>query len=273
MPLRRWQGRRHVLIAVLATLAAGPVPAIAQDAADLSGLLGNLWQLGGFVFVSPKFEGAKSYEVTGFPFVAPAGLGDGGIVQIKGADDVRFRLLQIDGLEVGPLAGYRLGRDEDDASHLRGLDDVDGGVVIGGFAAYWSGPFAVSASYHHQATGDDTGALVRFGAEFVSRPTAGLKLTTDVGTNYASDDYMTSFFGVSTTQSLASGLPVYRPSAGFKDVFAGIAAVIDLDDRWSLLLTGRYAHLIGDAADSPIVESESQLFGGLGVSYKFNLGQ
>jgi MipA family protein len=259
-------------MAIFAVLVAGPAPAAAQGA-DASALFGHRWQVGGLVFVSPKFEGAKSYEVAGFPFVAPAGLGEGGIVQIKGADDVRLRLLQLDGLEFGPLAGYRFGRDADDASHLRGLEDIDGGLVVGGFAAYRTGPFAVSASYHHQATGDDTGGLVRFGAEFVSQPAAGLKLTTDLGTNYASDDYMTSFFGVSRAQSLASGLPVYRPSAGFKDVYAGLTAAIDLDERWSLLLIGRYAHLIGDAADSPIVEAESQLFGGLGVSYKFSLGQ
>jgi outer membrane protein len=258
---------------MFAVLVAGPESAAAQGVADASGIFGHRWQVGGLVFVSPKFEGAKSYEVTGFPFVAPAGLGEGGIVQIKGADDVRFRLLQPDGLEFGPLAGYRFGRDEDDASHLRGLEDIDGGLVVGGFAAYRTGLFAVSASYHHQATGDDTGGIVRFGAEFVSHPAAGRKLTTDVGANYALEEYMTSFFGVSTAQSFASRLPVYRPSAGFKDVYAGLTAAIDLDDRWSLLLTGRYAHLIGDAADSPIVESESQLFGGLGVSYKFSLGQ
>jgi outer membrane protein len=273
MPRHRAQRRRHLLLAMFALLAAGPAPVAAEGVVDASGHFGNRWQVGGLVFVAPRFEGAKSYEVTGFPFVAPAGLGDGGFVQIKGADDVRIRLLQLDGLEFGPLAGYRFGRDEDDASHLRGLEEIDGGLVVGGFAAYRTGPFAVSASYHHQATGDDTGGLVRIGAEYVSRPTAGLKLTTDLGTNYASEEYMTSFFGVSTIESVASGLPVFRPSAGFKDVYAGLTAAIALDESWSLLLTGRYAHLIGDAADSPIVETESQFFGGLGVAYKFNLGQ
>jgi outer membrane protein len=259
-------------VAIFAALVTGACPAAAQDVSEPSGLFGNRWQVGGFVFVSPKFEGAKSYEVTGFPFVAPAGLGEDGVVQIKGADDVRFRLLRLDGLELGPLAGYRFGRDDEDAEHLRGLGDIDGGLVVGGFAGYRTGPLAVSASYHHQATGDDTGGLVRFNGEFVSRPAAGLKLTTDIGANYATDDYMESFFGVSRAQSLASGLPVFDPSAGFKDVYAGLTAAIDLDERWSLTLTGRYARLIGDAADSPIVESENQFFGGLGASYKFSLG-
>jgi hypothetical protein len=42
-----------------------------------------------------------------------------------------------------------------------------------------------------------------------------------------------------------------------------------LTDRGSLLLIGRCAHLIGDAAYSPIVES--QLYAGIALSYKFDL--
>lgn len=36
------------------------------------------------------------------------------------------------------------------------------------------------------------------------------------------------------------------------------------------MLMGRYARLIGDAADSPVIETENQLYGGVGLSYKFS---
>ena len=243
---------------------------MAQSSSDPFGVFSDRWQAGGLVYVSPRFEGARSYQVTAFPFVVPAGLDGTGIIQIKGADDVRFRLLQFGAFEVGPLAGYRFARDEEDSAPGLGLD---GGLVLGGFATYRSGPFAFSVSYHHQATGDDTGGLVRFGGELVSRPAAGFKLTTSIGTNYATDDYMTAVFGVNGAQSVLSGLPVYRPDAGFKDVYIGATAEIDLSDRWTLMLIGRYARLIGDAADSPIVETENQLYGGVAVTYKFSLGR
>src|SRR5262245_54525084 len=113
---------RRVAVAIAASMIFS-VPAAAQGSADPFGLLGNQWQVGGAVFVAPKFEGAKSYEAVGFPFVAPAGIGDNSVVQLKGADDVRFRVLQFSGFEFGPVAGYRFGRDEDDASHLDGLGD------------------------------------------------------------------------------------------------------------------------------------------------------
>ncbi len=271
MPLRRVLFVWPLALAVLTAVAA--VPAAAQSGSDPFGLFGDRWQVGGLVYVSPKFEGAKSYQVTGFPFVAPAGLGDNGIVQIKGADDVRFRVLQFGNLELGPLAGYRFGRDEDDSTRLIGTGDIDGGFVLGAFATYRTGPLALSVSYHHQATGDDTGGLVRFSAEAVTRLSPTVKLTSSIGTNYATDDYMTAFFGVNAAQHTASGLPVYNPSAGFKDVYIGATAAIDLNDRWTLMLIGRYAHLVGDAADSPIVETESQFYGGAALSYKFSIGR
>jgi outer membrane scaffolding protein for murein synthesis (MipA/OmpV family) len=247
--------RGSVCAAALALLMAGP--AGAQSTPDL---FGDRWQVGGFVYVSPSFEGSKSYEAIAFPFIAPAGLGNEGFVQIKGADDVRLRLFQNSGFELGPLAGYRFGRDGDDVSNVN-VGDIDGGLVLGAFATYRTGPLAFSVSYHHQVTGDDTGGLVRFGVEHTSRLSPTVKLTAGVGTNYATQEYMTAFFAVPG---------VYAPDAGFKDVYVGATAAIDLSDRWSLLLIGRYSHLLGDAADSPIVETESQLYGGLALSYKFD---
>jgi outer membrane scaffolding protein for murein synthesis (MipA/OmpV family) len=241
--------------ALLVALAAAP--AAAQETPSL---FGDRWQAGGLVYVSPSFEGSKSYEAIAFPYVAPAGVGTEGVVQIKGADDVRLRLFETRGLEFGPLAGYRFGRDGDDVSNVPNLDDVDGGLVLGAFATYRTGPLALSVSYHHQVTGDDTGGLVRFGIEHARRLAPGVKLTAGIGANYATEGYMEAFFAA----------PGYAPDAGFKDVHVGATAAIDLSDRWSLLLIGRYARLIGDAADSPIVETENQLYGGLAVSYKFN---
>jgi outer membrane scaffolding protein for murein synthesis (MipA/OmpV family) len=264
MPLVRAHFWRSVCVTTCALIGAGA--ASAQTTPDL---FGDRWQVGGFVYMSPSYEGGKSYEVVGFPFAAPAGFGEDGAVQVKALDDIRFRLIRTGAFEFGPLAGYRFGRDESDAPRLVGMGDIDGGFVVGAFATYRTGPFAASISYHHQAAGDDTGGLIRFGLEHTQRLAPALKITTGVGTNYASDDYMTQFFGVSVAQ--AGLLPVYNASAGFKDVYAGVTASLDLNDRWTLMLIGRYSRLIGDAADSPVIETENQFYGGLGLSYKFDL--
>ena len=264
-------------LAACAGLVCAAPSAAAQDRSDLFGFAGTAWQVGGFVFVTPKFEGSKSYDVLGFPFVAPAGFGQGGsTVDVRGADDVRYRLIQRNGFEAGPLAGWRFSRDEDDDARLAGLGDIDGGLVVGAYGGYRAGPWFFSASYHHQVTGDDdTGGLIRLAIDHTWRPAPHWQLVTSIGTAYASSDYMQTYFGVSAAQAATSlaGLAPFDASAGFKDVSIGATASIDLDPRWTLYLTGRYSRLIGDAADSPVIETENAFFGGAGLSYKFNLGR
>lgn len=252
-------------LVVAATLA----PAAQAGGADW---LPKDWQAGAFVLAAPRYEGAKSYRVIGVPLIAPFGVADGDSrFQFKGPDDLRLRLVSLEGFEIGPVAGWRFGRDEDDGRRLEGLGDIDGGLVAGAYAAYRISGLTASVSYHHQVTGDDTGGLVRFGLEATSRIQPWLTLTGLIGANWASDDYMQSFFGVSADQAARSGLARFDAESGFKDVHLGLTAAIPLDDRWTLRVMGRYTHLVGDAADSPIVERESQLTGGLGLTYRFSI--
>lgn len=228
------------------------------------------FKVGGFVAVVPKFEGSDEYEVIGFPMIAPSGSIGDGRVQFRGPDDLRFRLLDFSGFEAGALVGWRFDREEDDSDRLRGLGDVDGGVLVGGFVAYRAGWLKPFVSFNHQVSGDDAGALVRFGAESTQRVSEHLSLTALVGANWASDDFMDAYFSISPTQSANSeaGLGVYDADAGIKDVHLGLSADLDLTDRWTLKIGGRYTRLVGDAADSPIVESEDQFMGGLGFTYR-----
>lgn len=255
--------------------AAFVIVATQAQAGDLFGGEGGGWELqaGAAAVVQPKYEGSKDYEVIGAPIIAPAGSAGEGVVSFKGIDDLRFRLLRSSGFEAGPLVGYRFDRDEKDAARLRGLGDVDGGLVIGGYVAYRMGALMPFASYHHQITGDDTGGVARFGLETKVPVSPWMTLTATGGTTWASSDYMESYFGISAQQSAASlaGLAQFDADSGFKDVYLSLGTDIPLADRWSLKLHGRYAHLIGDAADSPIVETESQWLGLVGITYRFGL--
>jgi outer membrane protein len=261
---------KTILRAILASALFGAPQASAQDA----GWMPDAWQAGGFVGVAPKYEGSNDYEAIGFPIVAPASLGGGedGFVQFKGPDDLRFRVIRRGGFEAGPLAGWRFDREQDDAKRLRGLGDVDGGLVLGGYVGYRLGSLMPFLSYHQGVGGDDTGAIFRFGSEFRTHILGGVLATATVGATYADDDYTDAYFGVTPRQSVNSlaGLPTYDGDAGVKDVYFGFSTDIPVGERWSLKLSTRYSHLVGDAADSPIVEEESQFFGGAGVTYRFS---
>jgi outer membrane protein len=220
-------------------------------------------------------EGSDEYEAFGFPFIFPTFSGGPGFfsrIDARGLDDIRFKAIDSHGFVAGPLVGYNLGRDEDDDDHLEGLGDVDGGVVAGGFVGYRLGPVLLDASFHN-TFGDDGGYLIRLGAEIERPIRERLMLTARIGATYADEDYMQNYFGVSAEQSGNSGLDAFEADSGFKDVFAELGLKAQLDSHWEARASLRYSRLIGDAADSPIVETEDQFIGLLGVSYKFDLGR
>lgn len=266
------------MLAARLAAALAVLPALLGPAAQAQNLAvqGITLEVGGIGLMAPKYEGSKSYEFLGAPIIFPSSIGPmttrESTLQFKGIDDLRFRLLNQGGFEAGPLAGYRFGRDDEDDVRLRGLGDIGGGLVLGGYFGYRIGTIFPFVSYHHQVTGDATGALVRFGLESKTLVNPAMLITATIGSTWASNDYMDHFFSVTPTQSARSGLGRFDAEAGFKDMYFSVSSDIALDQRWTLKLLGRYSHLIGDAADSPISETQSQFFAGVGLTYKFTLG-
>ena len=252
------------------------------NASDLTERSGSSVQVGGGALIKPKYEGSDEYDVYGFPIIIPDFSGDSQFsffkkyVEINGADDVRFKLLNQGGLTAGPLAGYTFGREEDDGDKLAGLGDVDEGLIVGGFVAYSfdvnASKFTLSSSYHQQVTGDEDGYLLRFSAG-VERPVNDrLKIKAKVGTTYADDEYFQTNFGVTSQQSLNSraNLAAFDADAGFKDVFVSLGTDLQLSESWKLIANVKYSRLLGDAEDSPIIETEDQFTGLIGLTYKFD---
>lgn len=242
-------------------------------AGDFGSGMGNpSWTAGGFVAITPKYEGSKSYEVVGAPFVFPSFGGDPEIVTIHGADDVRLRLFKSQGFVAGVLGGYQFGRKEDDGEKLLGLGDVDGGVVLGAFAGYRLLPWLTfDVSYHRTVSGDVDGGQLRFGLDYEAPVSNRVTLVGRVGATYADNDYMSSYFGVTSAQSLTSValLPTYSASSGIKDVYLELGARVAFDDKWGLRFGGRYGRLVGDAGDSPVIETADQFAGFALLTYKF----
>ena len=267
------RGRSFFASAVLAitigvTASVAPVHATGWGMDELD--VPSEWMVGGFLVVTPKYEGSKEYEATGFPFIAPVGVDGTGFVNVIGPQNVQFRLLRFEPFEAGPLAGYRWSRDEDDAKRLNGLGDVSGGLIVGGFASLRFNPFLLRTSYHQKVTGDSTGYTVRLDAEVDQRLDESWRFRGRLGTVYASDQFMEAYFSVTPAQSISSGLPIYDADAGFKGVYASAGFDFRISEDWFLRFTGYYERLIGDTVDSPIVESENQFAGTVGLAYVFD---
>ena len=296
MPHRRARRRtgRLPIVAATAALIASASGAISQQAsllptppaADaLPGLpTGNLLAMPEGVRVSvgamgvmlPKYEGSKSYQFTALPvfqfrpLVADGGLGAPSSFDARNLDDLSVAVIKHSGFEFGPLAGWRLGRAEKDSPRLVGLGDIDGGLVAGAYAKYDFGPAFVRASFHQHVTGSDTGSLVRLalGTRYALHPAVVLKA--DATVDFASDDYMAAYFGVTAAQSARSGLRAFDAGAGLKSVGGTLGTEYALTEDWKLLATVGYTRLLGDAANSPIIETADRYEARLGASRSFD---
>lgn len=240
--------------------------------------------LGGAVIVKPKYEGSDEHDVFGIPIIIPK-LSDAPDedpsmfkqfrqrINFRGLDDIRIRVLSLGRFQAGAVTGYLTERDEGDGDLLRGLGDIDGGLVAGAYSGFRLGAFEFDAAFLEKVTGDSTGYEWRFGVETEQQLGERTTVVARLGTTFASQNYMQSYFGVTPAQAMRSraGLPVYAPDAGIKDVYFELGSTVDLSDRWLLKAGGRYGRLLGDAADSPVIETENQLSGVLGLGYRFNL--
>ncbi len=237
-------------------------------------------EVGGGGGFKPKYEGSNEYEGIAFPLVIPQ-FGQNifsGRLDVRGIDDVRFTAFRTDptgrsGFVAGPLVGYRFEREQTDGDLLLGLGDVDGGIVAGAFVGYRFGWLGFDTAYKHQFGEDDAGYLIDFSLTAKQQVAPNLELTGRVGTTYADEDYTQTFFGVTAAQANNSVamLQAFDTDAGIKDVYVQLGSKLNLTDRWTARGQVRYSRLVGDAADSPIVESENQFSGNASLTYRFNL--
>lgn len=73
----------------------------------------------------------------------------------------------------------------------------------------------------------------------------------------SSDGFQSYYFGIDSPQARRSGLRRYNADGGVQQF--GLTAIgrYSIDASWSIDLLGRYQRLVGDAADSPLVNGTS----------------
>jgi outer membrane scaffolding protein for murein synthesis (MipA/OmpV family) len=91
-------------------------------------------------------------------------------------------------------------------------------------------------------------------------------------TTWADSDYHETYCGVDANDAARSGLDVYDPDDGIKDVGLNVGANWRFAESWDLRGLLQIKQLVGDADDdSPVVDegSETQLFSAVLVVLKF----
>ena len=83
---------------------------------------------------------------------------------------------------------------------------------------------------------------------------------------------MSSYFGVSAGDAAQSGLDQFDADEGFKDVALSVSYTYAFGERWSVTGVSRYARLLDDAEDSPVVDDRgdaNQFLAGLLANFTF----
>lgn len=252
------------LLAAIATpataadvFAPGPSAPIEKDV-DLS------LRIGGGAMVQPDYEGSDDYHVVPWPIIALEYLRLPGIGEFGGPST---------GFSVGPSFNVLGARDEDDNPILNGLGDVDTAVEIGGKVSFEHDMFGAFVAAR-RGFGGHEGFVGEAGLNVILHPTARVTFIGGPRVSAASDDFFDTYYSVTPAQSGASGLPVYDASGGFRTVGVAGELIYNLTELVDLHLTAGWDHLVGDAADSPVVEqagSKDQFKVGAGLSYRLDL--
>jgi MipA family protein len=162
---------------------------------------------------------------------------------------------------------YDGGRDADPAA---GIGEVRNTVRVR-LAGRWQidEHWRVAAGWSIDAFGRGGGDVAEFRASY-ERPLSDW-MRWDVGAALAvgGDKYMRAYFGVDETQSASSGLPVYRPGAGLRDVTLGTSLRFDITPRWVGHAGIGVGQMLGPAADSPLTKKNFSYGLSTGLAWRF----
>jgi outer membrane protein len=255
---------RYLLISLAALLPAWSA-AEAQDNLDIRVRVGAGAQL------RPEYVGADETSV-GPLFHVNIAKGTRQFAFGAPDDSPSIAVTSADGLSFGLAGNYEGRRKESDVGAPVG--GIKRTIEAGAFVQYeWKDSFRVRAELLKGINGHK-GLLGTISADKIWRD--GDRYVISLGPRLLFSDgrYERTYFGVTSTVALATGLPAYRPGSGIHAVAAASGITYALNQRWGLFGFARYERLVGDAAKSPIVRefgSRNQLSAGIGVNYTFTI--
>ena len=273
--MRNHPANKYLPILCLMALFACLLHAEASEASDWDIRIG----LG--VKYDAEYEGSSEMKAQALPLVDITWKN---LVFLNPRDGLGVHVYDKRDLAISVAVGYEQGRDESDSNDLRGMGDIDGAAVANLNMEYDLGPVKpyVGVSIH---LGGSDGTLVEAGVEgivpialFARRMDTpdmkddgpkGPALKLGISATWADDNYMGSYFSVSSAQSLASGHALYHVESGFKSLDFEVGVIFPFAENWAVNAQAGYSQLLGDAAESPIVKDDGQFSGGFFLSYRF----
>lgn len=182
------------------------------------------------------------------------------------------------GLDLNPRQDLKLtlglrfdgGRSDTDSFALQGLGGIRA-TVRARLAARWliDEHWRLSGALSVDALGRGGGYLGDMSLSREQRWSPSTTWIAGVAAAVAGDRYMQTYFGVTPAQAMRTGLAVYEPQSGVRDVtlFANLRS--ELNARWVLLSGVSSTRMLGPAADSPLTKKPSSVAVTAGLAWSF----
>ena len=272
---------------LLAGLLAGAAPAFAQGAdAPLPDpeFAGNSFTVGLGAAANPDYEGSDHYRLI------PAAFVRGRVGNISFI--TRGLALYVDVLssesgvdfDLGPIAALRLNRTGKVKDNIvDALPERDPAIEVGGFAGVsfkgLTNPYD-SLGLRVDVTRDVGGAhgstIWSPNIDFSTPLSPTFFIAANAGLDFVGNGYADYYYSIPLADSIASGLAVYDADGGMKSWRVGVLGNAslsgDLRRGFSVFALANYSRLVGDFADSPIVEdrgSANQWLSAVGLAYSW----
>ncbi len=226
--------------------------------------------LGLAVAAMPRYDGARSYRESPGPVIvvlykdiAFASVGEG----------LGVNLLRGDNYRAGISIGYDLGRPMSaEYQHLHGLGNISAAPVVKLFGSYVLSkqfPLILRADLR-RIVGGANGLLGDVDA-FMPLPGSSKSFVMFAGPTitFSNGQYMRHVFGVSASQSAASGYPIYNAHGGQTALGLGFSASRFMTPHWLINTDLAWNRLRGSASDSPITQSAVQGVVELSTEYRW----
>jgi len=273
---------RHLLAAAVSgALAFGAQEAVAQaaPAADPGfgiafepGFFGRDTQLtlGATAGFRPVYAGSDSTTGVALPFI-DAVWRDRLFFTTRGGPEIGVQITQDRAFRFGVGLDYAFGRDQDDNRRLQGTGDIDGALRARAFATSGFGPITISAFAAQDIENNGHGLSFGGDIEYRMRVAGQVSVFAGPGLTFVDGEHMRTFFGVTPGQASRSGgqLRSYAPEGGLRDVRFSLGATYTPTRNIVVLPRITLLQLVGDAADSPLTASETQVIGTLTVAWRF----
>jgi outer membrane scaffolding protein for murein synthesis (MipA/OmpV family) len=236
----------------------------------------TVFTLGLGAALAPDYEGSDEYRgVPLWNLRADNLYHPATFVQVLGPT-LRSNFLPDDHWRLGVSGRYQPDYDNVDNSRVQDIKDTEAtgllGLTVGyDFDAVRGQDLAVELDAQYDAL-NGNGGIVTPRLRWQAPLSQVLVLGAAASATWGSEDYMGNRFSINSGGAARSGLDEYDADAGIKNAMLTGTVTYRLTEAWSVTGLAAYSRLLGDAADSPIVDDEgdaNQFLAGALVNYSF----